>query len=139
MERFARVFVVLAVAVTVSGCVTERDAYLSGPLHVRVLNSRTLKPVADADVIIRSRDDPGVYHEAVSGPNGFAALTPLRGSFTALPLANPPADALTVEAKGYKVYTAEVPDSGRAGSEDYYYHFSDLNPPPDAILLKRKS
>lgn len=126
-------------AATASGCVTQDDAYLSGPIRVDVLDSRTMSPVAGAQVTVRSRGDPRVWRTAVSNARGVAELAPLRGGYTALPFANPPPVALTVRAAGYKTYRAAVPDTGKGAGTAYYYRFSDLNPPPDAVLLKRGS
>ncbi len=142
----ARLLLMAAVAVPVSGCVTQQDAYLIGPIHVRVLDARSLLPIAGAKVVAASPSDPRVTRQTVSGRDGAASLTPLKGQLTALPFGSPPPVMLTVTAKGYTPYRAALPDVGATSTPTYYLQFPtpfygrvpDVNPPPNAILLTRR-
>jgi hypothetical protein len=133
-----RLLLMTAVAVLAGGCVTERDTYLDSAIHLRVLDARTLSPIVGARVTATSASDPAASRQAVSGPGGTVAIAPLKGSFTTLPFGSPLPVILTVRARGYKAYSAALPDVGSAATPTFYYRFTDMNPPPDAILLARR-
>ncbi len=133
-----RLVLMSAVAVLAGGCATGRDADLVSPIRFRVLDARTLSPIVGAKVPATSASEPGAARRAVSGPGGAVAIAPLKGRFAALPFTSPPPVILTVRARGYKAYSAALPDVGSTATPTFYYRFADMNPPPDAVLLARR-
>jgi len=109
---FARLLLIWSVAVLVAGCVTEPDAYLIGPIHLRVLDARSLSPIAGTEVTAISPADPSSPRRAVSGPQGMVSIAPLRGGITMMPFVAPPPVMLSVTAKGYGPYSGALPDTG---------------------------